>query len=170
MLVIMLLMYYNSIFVPFGFLTANLAGTRPRTRGSGSNACEIFCPDCRRTEFLTQSCAVKRSGTPTTSRSSSFSDSTPTPVRQVCLLPSVSMATDLEPAAGCFVRGALPGQPVECLGYGSWRWTIWAGIAYFSERVVREVRPSLPSATASHSLIEHSKRFAPAARPKSWAS
>ncbi|KAL8292839.1 hypothetical protein RQP46_000533 [Phenoliferia psychrophenolica] len=43
-------------------------------------------------------------------------------------------------ATGCFVRGALPNEPVQCLGYGSWRWTIWAGIAYFIERVVREVR------------------------------
>ncbi|GAA5874052.1 hypothetical protein JCM3774_001594 [Rhodotorula dairenensis] len=43
-------------------------------------------------------------------------------------------------AIGCFVRGALPGQPVECLGYSSWTWTIWGGIAWLLERVVREVR------------------------------
>ncbi|ORY89731.1 ferric reductase NAD binding domain-domain-containing protein [Leucosporidium creatinivorum] len=43
-------------------------------------------------------------------------------------------------ATGCFVRGALPDTPVTCLGYESWHWTIWGGIAYFIERVVREVR------------------------------
>lgn len=41
--------------------------------------------------------------------------------------------------AGCFVRGALPGEEVQCLGYESWRWTIWGGIAYFAERMWREV-------------------------------
>lgn len=34
----------------------------------------------------------------------------------------------------------MPGQDVQCLGYESWRWTIWGGIAYFLERIVREVR------------------------------
>ncbi|KAK4054371.1 hypothetical protein OIO90_003604 [Microbotryomycetes sp. JL221] len=43
-------------------------------------------------------------------------------------------------ATGCFVRGALPDQPVKCLGYNSWRWTIWAGGAYAVERMIREVR------------------------------
>ncbi|GAA5988021.1 hypothetical protein JCM10908_002031 [Rhodotorula pacifica] len=43
-------------------------------------------------------------------------------------------------AIGCFVRGALPGQPVRCLGYYSWTWTIWGGIAYVFERFIREVR------------------------------
>ncbi|GAA6014238.1 hypothetical protein JCM8202_005203 [Rhodotorula sphaerocarpa] len=43
-------------------------------------------------------------------------------------------------AIGCFVRGALPGQLVKCLGYGSWTWTIWGGIAVVFERVLREVR------------------------------
>ncbi|GAA5971401.1 hypothetical protein JCM8115_000202 [Rhodotorula mucilaginosa] len=43
-------------------------------------------------------------------------------------------------AIGCFVRGALPGQEVKCLGYNSWTWTIWGGIAYFFERVIREIR------------------------------
>ncbi|GAA5911842.1 hypothetical protein JCM6882_005215 [Rhodosporidiobolus microsporus] len=43
-------------------------------------------------------------------------------------------------AVGCFVRGALPDTPVRCLGYYSWVWTIWGGIAYFFERIVREVR------------------------------
>lgn len=46
-------------------------------------------------------------------------------------------------AVGCFVRGALPGQPVRCLGYGSWMWTIWGGVALLVERLTREVR-SLP--------------------------
>ncbi|KAI5476018.1 hypothetical protein MNV49_000490 [Pseudohyphozyma bogoriensis] len=43
-------------------------------------------------------------------------------------------------AVGCFVRGALPDEPVQCLGYESWRWTIWGGILYFGERVWREIR------------------------------
>ncbi|BGP25328.1 hypothetical protein JCM10295v2_004251 [Rhodotorula toruloides] len=43
-------------------------------------------------------------------------------------------------AVGCFVRGALPGQPVRCLGYNSWTWTIWGGIALLLERIVRELR------------------------------
>ncbi|GAA5835903.1 hypothetical protein JCM11251_006598 [Rhodosporidiobolus azoricus] len=43
-------------------------------------------------------------------------------------------------AVGCFVRGALPDEPVRCLGYYSWVWTIWGGIAYFFERIVREIR------------------------------
>ncbi|GAA6019835.1 hypothetical protein JCM10207_003715 [Rhodosporidiobolus poonsookiae] len=43
-------------------------------------------------------------------------------------------------AVGCFVRGALPDQPVRCLGYYSWIWAIWGGIAYALERVVREIR------------------------------
>ncbi|BGP00200.1 hypothetical protein NBRC10513v2_004424 [Rhodotorula toruloides] len=43
-------------------------------------------------------------------------------------------------AVGCFVRGALPGQPVRCLGYYSWTWTIWGGIALLLERIVREIR------------------------------
>lgn len=43
-------------------------------------------------------------------------------------------------ATGCFVRGGLPGQPVECLGYFTWRFTIIGGILYFCERVLRELR------------------------------
>jgi NADPH oxidase len=52
-------------------------------------------------------------------------------------------------AVGCFVRGtALPGptntfpfyDPNICLGYFSWRGTIWPGIFYFGERVWREIR------------------------------
>lgn len=34
----------------------------------------------------------------------------------------------------------MPGEPVECLGYFTWRFTIWGGILYFLERVLREVR------------------------------
>jgi NADPH oxidase len=53
-------------------------------------------------------------------------------------------------ATGCFVRGtALPsftGMHLPfydanlCIGYLSWRYTIWPGIIYFFERVWREVR------------------------------
>ncbi|GAA5905496.1 hypothetical protein JCM8208_004299 [Rhodotorula glutinis] len=43
-------------------------------------------------------------------------------------------------AVGCFVRGALPGQQVRCLGYNSWTWTIWGGVALVVERVTRETR------------------------------
>jgi len=52
-------------------------------------------------------------------------------------------------ATGCFVRDSVgpaytttfPFYNTEfCLGYESWRWTIWPGIAYFGERVWREIR------------------------------
>ncbi|KAH9837179.1 NADPH oxidase [Rhodofomes roseus] len=52
-------------------------------------------------------------------------------------------------ATGCFVRDSVepaytytfPFYNTEfCLGYESWRWTIWPGIAYFAERVWREIR------------------------------
>ncbi|TNY18171.1 NADPH oxidase [Rhodotorula diobovata] len=43
-------------------------------------------------------------------------------------------------AVGCFVRGALPDQPVRCLGYNTWTWTIWGGVALFVERLTREIR------------------------------
>ncbi|GAA5875211.1 hypothetical protein JCM1840_007281 [Sporobolomyces johnsonii] len=43
-------------------------------------------------------------------------------------------------AVGCFVRGALPGKEVRCLGYHSWVWAIWGGLAYSLERLVREIR------------------------------
>jgi len=52
-------------------------------------------------------------------------------------------------ATGCFVRDSvepdyIPTFPFysteHCLGYMSWRWTIWPGIIYFGERVFREVR------------------------------
>lgn len=52
-------------------------------------------------------------------------------------------------ATGCFVRDSndpayvrtFPFYNVEfCLGYESWRFTIWPGIIYFGERVYREYR------------------------------
>ncbi|KZT72806.1 hypothetical protein DAEQUDRAFT_722426 [Daedalea quercina L-15889] len=52
-------------------------------------------------------------------------------------------------ATGCFVRDTTgPAytdtfpfyNPDFCLGYMSWRWTIWPGLAYFGERVWREIR------------------------------
>jgi len=52
-------------------------------------------------------------------------------------------------ATGCFVRDTvdpdyIPSFPFystdHCLGYESWRFTIWPGILYFGERVWREIR------------------------------
>ncbi|ORX35783.1 ferric reductase NAD binding domain-domain-containing protein [Kockovaella imperatae] len=52
-------------------------------------------------------------------------------------------------ATGCFVRDSVDPDYVavfpfystnHCLGYESWRFAIWGGILYFSERVWREVR------------------------------
>ena len=52
-------------------------------------------------------------------------------------------------ATGCFVRDSTNAEyvstfpfynPEFCLGYQSWRWTIWPGIAYFGERVYRVIR------------------------------
>jgi len=52
-------------------------------------------------------------------------------------------------ATGCFVRDStnpdyIPTFPFysseHCLGYMSWRFTIWAGILYFGERIYREIR------------------------------
>lgn len=52
-------------------------------------------------------------------------------------------------ATGCFVRDSVNAEyvstfpfynPEFCLGYESWRWTIWPGIAYFGERVYRVIR------------------------------
>ncbi|KAG8799354.1 hypothetical protein FRC18_008315, partial [Serendipita sp. 400] len=52
-------------------------------------------------------------------------------------------------AVGCFVRPtALPAftatfpfyDPKICIGYLSWRATIWPGIIYFGERIYREIR------------------------------
>lgn len=50
------------------------------------------------------------------------------------------------------MRGALPGQAVECIGYESWRWTIWGGIAYFIERMYREVRPPHSSSSLTSQI------------------
>ncbi|POW04646.1 hypothetical protein PSTT_10259, partial [Puccinia striiformis] len=41
---------------------------------------------------------------------------------------------------GCFVRGALPGEKVECNAYNTVRFTVISGALYFIERVWREVR------------------------------
>ncbi|KAF8310554.1 hypothetical protein DL93DRAFT_2126443 [Clavulina sp. PMI_390] len=52
-------------------------------------------------------------------------------------------------AVGCFVRDAPPPSfqkefpfysTEHCLGYESWRYTIWPGVLYFGERVYREIR------------------------------
>lgn len=52
-------------------------------------------------------------------------------------------------ATGCFVRdsadpdliGTFPFySTAHCLGYESWRFTIWPGIIYFGERIYREIR------------------------------
>jgi len=44
-------------------------------------------------------------------------------------------------AVGCFVSTKpTPTEPKRCKGYFSWHWTIWGGIIYFFERVLREVR------------------------------
>lgn len=52
-------------------------------------------------------------------------------------------------ATGCFVRDSadpdyIPTFPFysteHCLGYESWRFTIWPGLIYFSERIYREIR------------------------------
>ncbi|ORY32825.1 FAD-binding domain-domain-containing protein [Naematelia encephala] len=52
-------------------------------------------------------------------------------------------------ATGCFVRDSVDPDYIStfpfystdhCLGYESWRFTIWAGVFYFGERVYREIR------------------------------
>lgn len=43
-------------------------------------------------------------------------------------------------ATGCFVRTDPKLGPPRCKGYFSWRFTIWGGIIYFFERVLREFR------------------------------
>ncbi|KAI5898481.1 uncharacterized protein SCHCODRAFT_02663372 [Schizophyllum commune H4-8] len=52
-------------------------------------------------------------------------------------------------ATGCFVRDSVDPDRIpvfpfysteHCLGYNSWRFTIWPGILYFGERILREVR------------------------------
>ena len=52
-------------------------------------------------------------------------------------------------ATGCFVRDTAKAEYIStfpfysadhCLGYESWRFTIWPGILYLGERVYREIR------------------------------
>ena len=43
-------------------------------------------------------------------------------------------------AVGCFVSTNAKLGPKRCKGYISWAWTIWGGIIYFFERVLREYR------------------------------
>lgn len=52
-------------------------------------------------------------------------------------------------ATGCFVRDSVNPEYVKtfpfyntefCLGYQSWRFTIWPFLIYFSERIYREIR------------------------------
>ena len=52
-------------------------------------------------------------------------------------------------ATGCFVRDSVDPDYIDsfpfystqhCLGYESWRFIIWPGIAYFAERMIREYR------------------------------
>lgn len=52
-------------------------------------------------------------------------------------------------ATGCFVRDSVDPDYIRtfpfystqhCLGYMSWRFTIWPGILYFGERIYREIR------------------------------
>jgi NADPH oxidase 1 len=51
-------------------------------------------------------------------------------------------------ATGCFVRDTVdPFSPFagkdfwdHCIGYEGWRWELWAGGLYFTERVYREIR------------------------------
>ncbi|CAB4384688.1 unnamed protein product [Rhizophagus irregularis] len=48
-------------------------------------------------------------------------------------------------AVGCFVRTNIQLGPQRCKGYFSWEFTIWGGIIYFFERVLREVRSRQPT-------------------------
>lgn len=82
--------------------------------------------------------------------SSSFSVSIRTPVSRLGARRRRSLIAHHVSTAGCFVRGALPDAPVTCLGYESWHWTIWGGIAYFIERVVREVRRGRSFHSSAH--------------------
>jgi NADPH oxidase len=65
-------------------------------------------------------------------------------------------------ATGCFVRDSanpdyistFPFYSTEhCLGYESWRFTIWPGLIYFGERVYREIRAR--RATRLSKLLVH---------------
>ncbi|KAH9817685.1 ferric reductase NAD binding domain-containing protein [Melampsora americana] len=42
-------------------------------------------------------------------------------------------------ASGCFVRGALPGAEVRCMGYNGLYYEIFGGALYFLERLWREI-------------------------------
>ncbi|CAB4384687.1 unnamed protein product [Rhizophagus irregularis] len=48
-------------------------------------------------------------------------------------------------AVGCFVRTNIQLGPQRCKGYFSWEYTIWGGIIYFFERVLREFRSRQPT-------------------------
>ncbi|KAH9815501.1 NADPH oxidase [Melampsora americana] len=57
-------------------------------------------------------------------------------------------------ATGCFVRGGLAGEKVECLGYNTYRFTLISGVLYFFERVYREIR-SRSQSTQIQSVLIH---------------
>ncbi|EGF98688.1 uncharacterized protein MELLADRAFT_95496 [Melampsora larici-populina 98AG31] len=59
-------------------------------------------------------------------------------------------------ATGCFVRGALPGEKVECLGYNTYRFTLISGSLYFGERVYREIRSRYQNTKIQSVLIHPS--------------
>lgn len=59
-------------------------------------------------------------------------------------------------ATGCFVRGALPGEKVQCLGYNTYRFTLISGGLYFGERVYREIRSRYQSTKIQSVLIHPS--------------
>jgi len=48
-------------------------------------------------------------------------------------------------AVGCFVKTDPKLGPSRCKGYFSWEYTIWGGIIYFFERVLREIRSRQPT-------------------------
>ncbi|CAH1756817.1 12553_t:CDS:1 [Entrophospora sp. SA101] len=59
-------------------------------------------------------------------------------------------------ANGCFVSTDETKGPKICKGYFSWEWTIWGGIIYFFERVLREVRSR--QSTRITKVIAHPSR------------
>ncbi|KAI0778292.1 NADPH oxidase [Trametes elegans] len=71
-------------------------------------------------------------------------------------------------ATGCFVRdSATPAYTAvfpfyttdHCLGYESWRYTIWPGIFYFGERIWREIRAR--RATRLSKVLVHPSGLSP---------
>ncbi|KAG0147719.1 hypothetical protein CROQUDRAFT_61327 [Cronartium quercuum f. sp. fusiforme G11] len=42
-------------------------------------------------------------------------------------------------ASGCFVRGAMPGEKVHCIGFNSITYAVYGGVIYCLERVWREI-------------------------------